>query len=340
MRVRAGVMLLLLAVAATPARGDGWRTAAALPVPRQEVAVAELGGRVYVIGGFTVNAGVSDLVEVYDPGLDAWGVAAPLPTPVHHAAAVSVGGLLYVVGGWTDLFFTVLLDSVYAYEPGRDLWVPREPMPTARGSVAVAAWDGRIYAMGGSPAARERDFAVYDPAMDAWTPLPDLITPRNHLAAGVIGGLIYAVGGRIGSIAPSLNTGALEVFDPSMGQWTALPPMPTARSGIAAAVLDGQLVVFGGEGNDERPDGMFEEVEAYDPVSGLWTPRAPMPTPRHGIGAAVLGDEIFIPGGGPVEGFGVTGVHEVYLPEPEAFAGTLIALLAVAWLARRSVSHA
>jgi hypothetical protein len=37
-----------------------------------------------------------------------------------------------------------------------------------------------------------------------------------------------------------------------------------------------------------------------------------MPTPRHGIGAAVIGSEIFIPGGSDIQGFGVSSVNEVF----------------------------
>jgi N-acetylneuraminic acid mutarotase len=326
---------LLVGALASDALALGWRSAPDLPAPRQEVAVAELEGRVYVIGGFAERGVVVDTVEVYDPGLGAWGVAASLPTPVHHAAAVSVGGLLYVVGGWPDPFFATPLASVYAYDPAQDGWSLRSPMPTARGSVAVASWQGLVYAMGGSPAIRERDFAVYDPEADEWTPLPDLLTPRNHLAAGAIAGVIYAAGGRIGSLVPAFNTGALEAFDVVTGSWTELAPMPTPRSGIAGAVVAGRLVVFGGEGNDEDPDGVFDEVEAYDPVSGAWTPLPGMPTPRHGIGAAVIGDEVHIPGGGPVEGFGVTGVHEIFVPEPAPSLLALAALSGVSLLERR-----
>jgi N-acetylneuraminic acid mutarotase len=328
------VLLLLFGALAPGALAAGWRSATDLPEPRQEVAVAELKGRVYVVGGFTERGVVAATVEVYDPGRDVWGAAAPLPTPVHHAAAVSVDGLLYVVGGWPDPFFATPLASVYAYDSDSDAWSLRSPMPTARGSVAVTSWQGLIYAMGGSPAVRERDFAVYDPGTDAWTPLPDLVTPRNHLAAGAIAGMVYAAGGRIGSLVPAFNTGALEAFDVAAGRWTELPPMPTPRSGIAGAVVAGRLIVFGGEGNDEDPDGVFAEVEAYDPVSAAWTPLPPMPTPRHGIGAAVIGDEVYIPGGGPVEGFGVTGVHEIFVPEPGLSLLTCAAVVGVSLLGR------
>ena len=93
--------------------------------------------------------------------------------------------------------------------------------------------------------------------------------------------------------------------------------MPTARGGIAAAVFDSHLIVFGGEGNASDPDGVFAEVEAYDGAAGIWRTLTPMPTPRHGIGAARVSGLIHVPGGGPVEGFGVTNVHEVYDPAGE-----------------------
>jgi hypothetical protein len=54
-----------------------------------------------------------------------------------------------------------------------------------------------------------------------------------------------------------------------------------------------------------------------------------MPTPRHGIGAAVLPDGVHIPGGGPREGFGVTDVHEIFVPEPSATLAALAALAGV-----------
>lgn len=74
--------------------------------------------------------------------------------------------------------------------------------------------------------------------------------------------------------------------------------MPTARSGIAVAVLDGKLFVFGGE----RLGGTYLQAEAYDPETNTWAELAPMPSPVHGTGAAVVGETIYIPGGGVLNG--------------------------------------
>ena len=56
--------------------------------------------------------------------------------------------------------------------------------------------------------------------------------------------------------------------------------------------------MFGGE----RAGGVFAENEAYDPGTDTWAEMAPMPTPRHGTGAAVIENALYIPGGGPVNG--------------------------------------
>lgn len=101
--------------------------------------------------------------------------------------------------------------------------------------------------------------------------------------------------------------------------------MPTGRSGIAGAVVDGHLYVFGGEGNPNNPQGVFPENEVYDPETNTWKSLASMPTPRHGIGAAVIDKKIFIPGGAPVQGFGITGVNEIFLVQTETLNFALFA---------------
>jgi hypothetical protein len=69
-----------------PRRGT-WRTLAPMPTPRSEVAVAAVGGKIYVIGGFEGDGSTSDAVEVYDPATDTWTQAPSLPEPRHHTAA-------------------------------------------------------------------------------------------------------------------------------------------------------------------------------------------------------------------------------------------------------------
>jgi N-acetylneuraminic acid mutarotase len=76
-------------------------------------------------------------------------------------------------------------------------------------------------------------------------------------------------------------------------------------------VLFGRLFLLGGEGADNEA-GVFSEVEAYDPRLDSWQSFPPLTLPRHGFGAAVIGDEIYLPGGAIREGGSATDVLSVY----------------------------
>ncbi|CAA9267071.1 MAG: hypothetical protein AVDCRST_MAG77-3706 [uncultured Chloroflexi bacterium] len=173
--------------------------------------------------------------------------------------------------------------------------------------------DGKIYVAGGRPP-RGADFAAYDPQTDTWEVLPDLPTARNHLAAAAIGGKVYVAGGRFGAGVGSEMTGALEVYDPVERTWSARTPLPAVRAGVNGIGAQGCLYVFGGEGNDAHPLGIFPQHDRYDPWTDTWHALESLPVPVHGVtGSAVLDGWIHLPGGGTSRG-GNSGstVHQVY----------------------------
>jgi N-acetylneuraminic acid mutarotase len=86
--------------------------------------------------------------------------------------------------------------------------------------------------------------------------------------------------------------------------------MPTPRAGGAAAVVDGLVVVAGGEGNAVTGSGVFSEVEAFDASVNRWSSLPPMETPRHGMGAAAYDGVFYVPGGATRQGFGAVSTHE------------------------------
>lgn len=278
--------------------------------PRQEVGVAAVAGKIYVAGGFRANGTTADTVEVYDPENDRWEFVAAMPLRLHHPAAASVGGKLYIIGGTSPAGVS---DALLEYDPETNRWARKAPLPTPRSAAAAAVGDGKIYIVGGSPAPRGSDVIVYDPETDTWTILPPMPTPRNHHAAVAIGAKVYVVGGRPPTV-PGLT--ALEVYDPETKRWARLSPMPTPRSGIAGAVVRGCLYVLGGEGNPNHPLGIYPQTEGYNPLTDRWETLVPMPTPRHGMGAAVIGDKIYVPAGATRQGLGITPplFMEVFTP--------------------------
>src|SRR3954469_24457727 len=89
----------------------GWTKGAPMPSARTEVAVAEVGGKIYVVGGFR---GEREL-EGYDPAAERWSRGASIPRSVHHTAAVGLKDKLYVVGGFVEGWTPT--DEVHEYDP-------------------------------------------------------------------------------------------------------------------------------------------------------------------------------------------------------------------------------
>ena len=283
-----------------------WISLAPVLIPRQEVAVTAANGKLYLIGGIA-GTEVLAAVEEYDPLTNRWRFVAPLPAPLHHTAAASIGNSIYVVGGYATLAFDPQ-SVVYRYDIATDQWTRLADLPAPRGALGAVAIDGMIYAVGGVPGGRA--LTVYDPAINRWRSLPDMPTPREHLGATAARGILFVAGGRLTG-----NTNAFECYEPEFDRWTILPPMPTARGGIAAAALRDRIYVFGGEGNPFTETGVFEETESFDLNTFTWRKEVPMPHPRHGIGAATIGNFIHVPAGAAVQGFGTSSAHDAITEE-------------------------
>ena len=280
-----------------------WLPLAPMSEPRQELAAAELSGRIHTIGGL---AGRANAHEIYDVSTDTWSLGADFPVETDHAWAVSLGGRVYAGGGRTR--------RVFAYDPAANSWTEVASSAHVHGGTpAAAAIGGRIYVAGGAGGGMAgNEVEVYDPASNAWTSLAPMSCARNHTGGAVLGGRLYVAGGRPG------NQSCLEAYDPAANVWTRKAEMPTGRSGVAAAAVGLCLYVFGGEGNASDSNGIFHEVEAYDPATDSWTRLPPMRTGRHGIYASVIGNVVYLPGGATRAGFGVTGVNEAYVVDPPA----------------------
>jgi N-acetylneuraminic acid mutarotase len=92
--------------------------------------------------------------------------------------------------------------------------------------------------------------------------------------------------------------------------------MPTARDHLGAAAINGIFYAVGG-----RAGGLFDALEAYDPVPGQWTTLTPMPTARGGLAAAALGGRLYSFGGegNSHDPFGIFPQTEAYDPSTDTW---------------------
>lgn len=298
-------MISAIEVEPAPGLPGDWRDETDLPVNRSEVAYVELDGKFHLFGGGKSH-------HVYNPVTESWSSAKGLPFKVHHIQGVTHGGKIYLLGGLTSWPIPDI-GNVFIYNPVGNTITQGAPMPASRqrGAGGVAVHDGKIYYAGGLHNGLAVNwFDVYDPATDTWSQLPNMPTARDHFQAALFDGKFWAIGGR--DVQPNATTAVNEAFDFATGQWTTgYEPLPTPRGGFAASVVDGEIVIIGGEGYGQA----WPTVDAYDPATDTWRSLAPMPNPRHGIQGAVCNGGIYIAGGADDQGGGhAVNTHDALFP--------------------------
>jgi len=125
--------------------GIHFRTVATLASGVRYAAVAQSGGRIYLIGGIGA-AGERAEIERIDPSSGSVDVIGRTDQPISHASAIVIGGRLLLVGGRSegkaqDGIWQVDLDT------GATHLVGHLPQPVSDFSVAVL--DGTGYLIGG-----------------------------------------------------------------------------------------------------------------------------------------------------------------------------------------------
>ncbi len=294
-------------------RGDTWASHPPLPFAVQEIYPALHKGRIHIAGGLLGEGGrvvgVSDRHIAYDPKAGVSTMLAALPALRHHPHAVDFNGKLYLLGGFgttPGVVNWIMSTDTLVYDDAANAWTKLASAPAPHAEVVATALAGRIHIVGGRTpkgvanmtygdhADTDRHL-VYDPAANSWSTAAPALSARNSASGGVIDGLWHVVGGRHVVDGP---TDAHEVYDPKEDKWRKAAPMPkgSGAGGNAAAVVRGQLYVFGGEYFHDGGK-VHAEVWRYDPKADSWYAAAPMLTPRHGLGAVAVDDAVFLVGG-------------------------------------------
>ncbi len=206
----------------------------------------EIDGEKYTSAGaygtLTVQLGAAAATEAAVPAesaADATAALAPLPEPLSSFGAAVCDGWLYVYSGHTGEAHAHSIDNLSQHFRRLNL-----------------ASDG------------------------AWEELP-METPLQGLPLVAHGGKLYRAGGltfrnKAEDDSDMHSVAEFACFDPATGKWTALAPLPEARSSHDAVVIGDVLYVVGGwtlSGEDEgdwldtawsfdltRPDGQWQAI--------------------------------------------------------------------------------
>jgi N-acetylneuraminic acid mutarotase len=274
------------------------------PPARSEMPAVSLAGLIYVPGGF----GGESHFERYDPATDQWQPLTEMPGGRHHLMAAVYGEQIYVFGGalagtWTPT------DTVWQYDPASDTWRELNPMPEQRLAGAAVSLGETIYVVGG--AGGSEALLAFRPDTGQWHAPAGPQQPREHVSAVAYQGELWVLGGRWFGVGELATT---EIYDPASGIWRTGPDLNVARAGSAAAVVNGQIVIAGGEviiNNHET----LASFEMFDPGNGVWQLGPDQPVPMHGVGGAADGDR-FILLGGSIEAGAIQNEGQVQIYEP------------------------
>jgi N-acetylneuraminic acid mutarotase len=130
-----------------------------------------------------------------------------------------------------------------------------------------------------------------------WQEAAPLSPARNHFGAEVLDGKIYAVGGQQGWDENSTKSDLVSVWDPLTGVWeeVAALPKPIAHIGNSVTVMNGRIIVVGGE---IAHNVSISDVWAYDPAQNKWTQLTSVPIPVRSTVARTIENHIVVTTGG------------------------------------------
>jgi Protein of unknown function (DUF1566)/Kelch motif len=115
---------------------------------------------------------------------------------------------------------------------------------------------------------------IYAPLAFTWTQTTSMAASRyGHTATLLASGKVLVIGGCTGGPASTnANCGlaTAEIYDPSLGTWSAAASLPSARLAHTATVLNnGEILVAGGVTNN-LGNSVLSSSLIYNPTTGLW----------------------------------------------------------------------
>src|SRR5437868_7210016 len=282
--------------------GDVWSPTGSMAEGRFIATATRLAdGTVLVAGGFsddgTGNVDITTSAERYNPTTDTWSNASTMSYPRYwHRAVRLPSGKVLAVGGVIAPGPTATA-TAEIYDPATNGWSLAASMSTARWAFQLTTLsDGRVLASGGiGDAVSAMDTAeIYDPQTNRWSPLSPstgkMTSPRFLAGSALLSdGRVLVAGGNNGTD----HLSSAEIFNPSTGTWSAVPPLSTARYALGMATLqDGRVLAVGGTAD-------FPGAEIFNPASGTWSPTVDMAqVPRYFFETIPLADgRVMVAGG-------------------------------------------
>lgn len=270
-----------------------WVPVAPLNVPRVGASSVVLDGKIYVIGGKSLNNNVLNSVELFDPAMGTWSISevAPMNIARYNASAVVYEGKIYVTGGRNE---SEVFDEVEVYDPVQNSWQAVNEMRKDREGHSTILFGGKIYAIGGSKDENSYvdEIEWYDPDSAKWQKSYwEMISPRVAHFYAVVQDTFYMFGG-VYFLPLKSNYKCTLSFD-----WIPMTNWEVARYYGATSVLGDSIFMMGGEVVEGGSPLKTASVSIYNLVTKQFLPGPELPSPRSGATAVTFDNKIYLMGG-------------------------------------------
>jgi N-acetylneuraminate epimerase len=247
-----------------------------------------------------------DTVYILDKPDGSWREVGALPRPLGYGVSVTTSSGVVCVGG-SDFLRHYGEAFRLSWTDGKLTTTILPPLPTAIANHCGAFVAGTLYVVGGSEKPGElecvnRAFALDGDDKDAaWReiqPLPG--SPRFLSAAAAHNGSLFVMGGASLDSCPDgkMRRSYLKEiwsYRPDNG-WTPHAPMPkpAVAAPTPAPVIDGHLLVLGGDDGSlagfqplAKHPGFTKSIQSYDIETNAWSQRDELPA-GHAVLPCVL----------------------------------------------------
>jgi len=224
-------------------------------------------GRVLVIEDLGVRS------EVYDPATGRFSQAGSMAAERMGPAAALLPNNRVLISGGDDAEFYPLA-SAAVFDPATGTFSATGSMAIARDNfTATSLADGRVLVAGGRYDSAENSAEIYDPASGTFRPTGSMTTGRHAHTATLLGDGRVLICGGLGATQPSHEPilASAELYDPVSGTFSPTGSMADGHNGgTATLLLDGRVLMAGGNDDNGRVSSPVSSAEIYDPKSGTW----------------------------------------------------------------------
>ena len=257
-----------------------WAECASMKRVRAGFGCAVIGDKIYLSGGYNRSKRFNRL-EVYDTQTQTFQKLKRMRRARKECTLVELNGFLYAAGGDRK---STCLNKVERYSLATGKWEKIPPMQTFRYGSEMVQVNGKLYNLGGYDQERNISNVVecYDPISKIWEFKKSMISGDAYFGAVSFRNKIYVVGKTESA-----------VYYPKEDYWDEMPAPDRCDGGRSLVVFKDQLVVIGGENQENENFQGTRKVQYFDFEDNVWFTGNPMNIPRCYHRAAVVTSQCF-----------------------------------------------